>query len=275
MKKIGIVIFCMLSLFALGLAGSATAYNATYTHTNYLSSTIPTIDGTYAQGDEYLASGTQTFGANGIFRDEWVMTPTTANLLIETADGTDDAGDQWVICFDSTEAGGATQPDGGAAPKVNDFKVVVTGHGASATVQWFKGTGTAWAAATAPSAAIANIAQSLAAYTPKIGTPHYVLEMQIDKTDTTAFGMVIMGYNWAQYVSYYDAHAGGYGLQSWPPAPASPDVPDGWGYIVYEFGANPTPDVPEGIGLVVMLAVSSVAAAGAVLLRKRTKIANL
>ena len=108
MKKIGIAVFCVLSLFALGLAGSATAYNATYTHTNYLSSTIPTIDGTYAQGDEWLASGTQTFGANGIFRDEWVMTPTTANLLIETADGTNDAGDQWIICFDSTEAGGAT-----------------------------------------------------------------------------------------------------------------------------------------------------------------------
>jgi hypothetical protein len=263
MKKIGIATFCMLSLFALSLIGFAGAYNATYTHTNYLSSTTPTIDGTYDQGADWLESGTQTFGTNGIFRDEWVMTPTTANLLIETTDGTNDAGDHWVVCFDSTDAGGATEPDGGAAPQTNDFKVVVTGHDASATVQWFRGTGTAWAAAATPSAAIVKMAQSLAPYTPKIGTPHYVLEMSIDKTDTTAFGIVIMGYNWAQYVSYYDAHAGGNGLQSWPPASAtpagSPDVPNSWGYIVYAFAANGTPDLPEGLTIGVMLALSSAA----------------
>jgi hypothetical protein len=111
-------------------------------------------------------------------------------------------------------------------------------------------------------------------YTPKIGTQHYVLELTIDKSDTS-LGSVPMGYTWAQFVSYFDAHAGGNGLQQWPPAPASANVPDSWGYITYESAANPTPDLPEGIGLVVMLGVSSVAAVGAVLLRKRTKIANL
>jgi len=274
MKKISIAVFCMLSLFALGLVGSATAYNATYTHTNYLSSTIPTIDVTYAQGDEWLASGTQTFGANGIFRDQWTMSPNLACLLIETADGTDDAGDQWVICYDSTESGTTTEPDGGPNPTTFDYKLVVTGHGASATVQWFRGTGTGWS--TTPIAATGGLTavQALRPYTPKIGTQHYVLELTIDKSDTS-LGSVPMGYTWAQFVSYYDAHAGGYGLQQWPPAPASANVPDGWGYITYESAPNPTPDVPEGIGFVVMLGVSSVAAVGAVLLRKRTKIANL
>jgi hypothetical protein len=67
-----------------------------------------------------------------------------------------------------------------------------------------------------------------------------------------------MGYTWAQYVGYYDAHAGGAGLQQWPPAPASVSVPDGWGYITYDMGANPTPTtptIPEGltIGTVVLM----------------------
>lgn len=275
MKKIGIAIFCVISLFVLSLAGNAIAYNAAFTHILYQSDAAPTVDGTYAPGAEWLASGTQTFGTNGIFRDMWTMSPNLACLLIETADNTNDAGDYWVVCYDSTESGGATEPDGGTAPKTNDYKLVVTGHGASATVQWFKGTGTAWSTtpATGVSAGLLTQAQSLSV-TPKIGTPHYVLELYIDKSDTS-LGTVPMGYTWANYIAYYDAHAGGYGLQQWPPAPASANVPDGWGFITYESAPNPTPDVPEGISIVAMLTVSSVAMVGAVLLRKRQKMANL
>lgn len=276
MKKISIAVFCVLSLFALSLVGNARAYNSAYTHILYAASNPPTIDGTYAQGDEWLASGTQTFGTNGIFRDQWTMSPNLACLLIETADGTNDAGDQWVICYDSTESGGATEPDGGPKPTTFDYKLVITGHGAAATVQWYKGNGASWVTTSAVGGL--TQAQTLSPYTPKIGTPHYVLELYIDKADTS-LGSVPMGYNWAQFVSYYDAHDGGYGLQQWPPAsatpPGSPDVPDSWGYITYDMAANPTPDVPEGIGFVVMLAISSVAAAGAALLRKRQRIANL
>jgi hypothetical protein len=274
MKKLGIFIFCVLALFVLAFVGSAgAAGNAAFTHTNYLSSTEPTIDGTYAPGAEWLESGTQYFGTNGIFRDEWTMgTPVKANLLIETTDNTNDAGDYWVVCWDSTADGGATEPNGGAHPQTDDYKLVITGHDAP-TVQWYKGTGTAWATVASPAAAVFTQAQSLSV-TPKIGTPHYVLEFFIDKTDTS-LGTVIMGYNWDQYTAYYDAHAGGNGLQSWPPANATPpgsaDVPDSWGYIPYAFNANPTPDVPENIGIAVMLAVSSVAVAGVVLLRKLQK----
>ena len=78
-----------------------------------------------------------------------------------------------------------------------------------------------------------------------------------------------MGYTWAQYVAYYDAHDGGNGLQQWPPTPASANVPDGWGYITYAQEPNPIPNIPEGIGIVVVLSVSSVAIAGGLLLRKR------
>jgi hypothetical protein len=130
-----------------------------------------------------------------------LWTQTFFCLLIETADGTNDAGDHWVICWDSTESGGTTEPDGGPSPKTNDYKLVVTGHGASATVQWFKGTGTGWSTTpVTPAEGVLLQAQSLAPYTPKIGTPHYVLEMAIAKLDDS-LGTPLMGYTWATYIA--------------------------------------------------------------------------
>ena len=110
----------------------------------HIPTSVPTIDGQYAADADWIESGSQAFGANGNFRDEWTMTPNYVALMVETADATNNAGDYWVICYDSTAAGGATEPNGGAAPQTDDYKVVVTGHGASATVQWYRGTGTGW-----------------------------------------------------------------------------------------------------------------------------------
>ncbi len=249
----GIIFLCGL----INLAAIATAYNAAFTHTLYQTDSPPTIDGTYTTA-EWAASGPQRFGTTGVFRDMWTMSPNLACLLIETADTTNDAGDYWVICYDSTAAGGATEPNGGPAPQTDDYKLVITGHDASATVQWFKGTGTAWSTtpATGVSAGLLTQKQSLSA-TPAWVTPHYVLELYIDKSDTS-LGTVPMGYTWAQFVGYYDAHAGGAGLQQWPPTPASVNVPNGWGYITYESNAAPSPSfptIPEGltIGTVVLM----------------------
>jgi len=272
MKKTGIAVFCVLSLLVLSLVGSAVAYNAAFEHTLYQGDAAPTVDGTYSPNGEWDPSGTQTFGTNGIFRDYWVMDPNLLCLLIETADTTDDAGDYWVICWDSTEAGGGEPPDGGSQPKTNDYKLVVTGHGASATVKWYKGTGTGWSTTpVTPTEGVLVQAQTFSV-TPKIGVPHAVLEMAIAKLDDS-LGTPLMGYTWATYIAYYDASTAT--LQSWPPAPASADVPDSWGYIPYEMGANPTPDIPEAISIVVMLAVSSVAVSGMVLLRKRQRMTKL
>ncbi len=258
MKKTAITVFCVLSLFIIAFAGSAVAYNPAFQHILYNGAAAPTVDGTYAVDSEWIESGTQTFGTDGIFRDYWVMDPNLLCLLIETGDTTNDAGDYWIICWDSTDEGGATEPDAGPAPKTNDYQLKVTGHGASATVQWFKGTGTAWSTTplTAPEG-LHQIAQSFSV-TPKIGTLHAVLEMAISKMDTT-FGAPLMGYNWATYIGYYDATTAT--LQSWPPTPASADVPDSWGYIYYDMGANPTPDIPESITITVMLALSTIAVA--------------
>lgn len=237
-----------------------------HTHTNYMSDDKPTADGTYIADEEWMSSATEYFGDNGMFNDEWCMpSGVWACLLIETADATDDAEDQWVICYDSTDEGATTEPNGGTAPQTNDYKLVITGHGAGATAEWYKGTGTDWALATTqPDSSVFEYGQSLTT-TPQLEAEHYALEICIEKQDTT-MGTTIMGYNWAQFVSYYDADTGE--TQQWPPE-ASSDVPDSWGYIVYEMAANPEPTIPEVTSLVAMLAVSSVAVAAAVLLRKR------
>jgi hypothetical protein len=275
MKKTGIVVFCLLLLFVLAFAGNVSAYNEDYVHVLYNSEYIPMIDGTYIVDDDWIASGKEEFGDGAAFHDQWIMDPNIYCLIVEVTDNTDDAGDKLTICFDGTFDGGATEPDGGPNPTEYDKKLEVTGHGGSATVQWFVGDGSGWVAATA-SDSLMDLAQSLTT-TPTIEPDHYVYEMIIDFHGDTSLGSPLVGYAWAQFVSYYDEDTGE--TQQWPPADAtpagSPDVPDSWGYIAYDMGANPEPTIPETTGFIVMLAVSSVAAAGAVLLHKRTKIAKL
>ncbi len=263
----------MLSILVIAISGTAVAYNAAFTETCYLMSNPPTIDGKYTSGTEWSETQATTFGANGLWRTGWTFSPSVyACFLIETADTTNDAGDYWAITFDGTAAGGTTEPNGGTAPQVDDFKLVVTGH-TSPTVQWYRGTGSAWTPVATPStwsAAIFSQAQSLSA-SPTNSTPHYIWEMFFDKTDT-AFGQTIVGYNWASYVAYYDAHAGGYGLQQWPPTPAADTNPNSWGYVPYVMEA-----IPETLNIGIFIALSSVAIiAGSVILSKRalTKIAK-
>ena len=271
MKKIGIAIFSVLAISVLAFAGTVTAPNYDMEHYLYQGEIEPTVDGTYSPNGEWDASGTQAFGTDGIFRDYWVMDPNLLCLLIETGDTTNDAGDYWVICWDSTYDGGGTEPDGGAAPQTNDNKLVVTGHGGSATVQWYQGTGTAWATHAGPAAGVLEQAQTFSV-TPKIGTAHAVLEMYMYKMDLLG-DVPLMGYTWGTYIGYYDATTET--LQAWPPTPATADVPDSWGFIPYESAPNPVPDIPEGITVGVMLLISTIAViVGMRFYRKQPKYEN-
>jgi hypothetical protein len=272
MKKTKIALICVLLLFVISLVGNAKAYNADYTHTLYQSDTVPTIDGTYVVDADWSYSGPEYFGDGAIFHDQWIMDPNLYCLLVEVTDNTTDAGDKLTICFDGTEAGGADEPDGGASPMQYDKKLEVTGHGGSATVQWFLGDGSGWVVTNDASSELLDIAQSLTS-TPKIEAEHYVFEMNFMKLDTS-LGSPLVPYQWAEFVSYYDEDTAT--TQQWPPADAtpagSPDVPDSWGYIPYAQEPNPNPDIPEGIGIIAIIALSSAAAAGTLLLRKRTKL---
>jgi hypothetical protein len=275
MKKPCMFAFSLLSLLLLSLVGIVAAYNDDYIHTMYQSSNDPpTIDGTYVVDDDWIASGKEEFGGGAAFHDQWLMSPNIYCCIVEVTDNTTDAGDKLTICFDGTEEGTTTPADGGATPTQYDKKLEVTGHG-GATVQWYIGNGSDWVAATA-SVELLDLAQSLTS-TPTIEPDHYVYEMILNFHEDTSLGSPLVGYEWGQFVSYYDEDTGE--TQQWPPADATPagssDVPDSWGYIPYTQEPNPTPTIPEGTGFVVMLTISSVAATGALLLRKRKKLSNL
>lgn len=257
MKKIVAILFCIFTFSTLALAGNAAAVNPAFTQTDYMGSTMPTLDGQYTSPTEYSAGASLGFGTSGVFRDIWVSSGSVyENFILETMDTTNDPTDSYTICYDSTA-------DGGSAPKTNDYKIVITGHGASATVAWYKGTGTAWATAATPAAAIFDFKESLAT-SPTSSTPHYMVEAKVDKQDITAFGSVIIDMTFAMRIAYYDASTGT--TQAWPPAPATADNPDGWGNVPYSMEA-----VPESLTLGLVLALSSVAIVAGVVLIKKPK----
>jgi hypothetical protein len=279
MKKTKIIIFCLLSLLILTIAGNAAGYNGSFTHTDYSSSASPTLDGQYTDSTEWSASGSKTFGLNGLFRDEWVSgTPTYEYLLIETSDNTSDSGDYWEICYDSSNASiSQTPPNNGTAPEWDDTRIVITGHGGSQTLTWYQGNGVAWVVnSSQPASSVFSFSESLATWGSVSSSPHYILELRINKQDTS-MGTNILGYNFAIRVAYNDARPGGNGLQAWPPSPASANNPNSWGYVTYSSSANSTPDpTPESLSIVAVLSLSSVAViAGVVLLHKRQKITRI
>jgi hypothetical protein len=264
MKKSIIATLCLLLMLAIALAGKAAAYNASYTHTDYSGTTAPTIDGQYTTSTEYSAAASIGFGTDAVYRAFWVtVTNVQEFMIVETMDTTNDAGDYYVICYDSAA-------DGGTTPNTDDFKIVITGHGTSATQQWFRGTGTGWSSVTPPATAVFNFKESLAT-SPTSTTPHYMVEMTVDKQETATFGISIIGINYAMRVSYNDTHTGTGTVQAWPPSPATDDIPDGWGYMPADLSGS----VPESFSIIIIVALSSIAiVAGSVLLRKHTKIAK-
>jgi hypothetical protein len=264
-------VFALCSL--LSLLAVARAYNASYTHVMYQSSNDPpTIDGTYIVDNDWIASGKEEFGDGAAFHDQWIMDPNMYCLIVEVTDNTTDTGDKLTLCFDSTETGTTTEPDGGPNPTEFDYKLEVTGHGGSETIQWYKGTGSGWTTVDTASAELLDLAQDLVS-TPTIAAEHYVFEMNFMKLDESLGGPLV-GYTWAEFVSYYDEDTGE--TQQWPPADAtpagSPDVPDSWGYITYVEEPNSPPTIPEPLTVAAVVFLSTVAVAVSFyFLRKRPK----
>ncbi|TRO47600.1 hypothetical protein E2P60_02800 [Candidatus Bathyarchaeota archaeon] len=260
MRKTCMFAFSLLSLLLLSLVGIAAAYNENYIHVLYQSSNSPpTIDGTYIVDDDWIASGKEEFGDGAAFHDQWLMSPNIYCCIVEVTDNTTDAGDKLTICFDGTAAGGSNPPDGGPNPTQYDKKLEVTGHPGSQTIQWYIGNGSDWVTATA-SGDLLELAQSLTT-TPTIEPDHYVYEMILNFHDDTSLGSPLVGYEWAQFVSYYDEDTGE--TQQWPPADAtpagSPDVPENWGGITYASNANPTVTIPEPLTIGAIVLLSSAA----------------
>jgi hypothetical protein len=261
-KKMALLTLTLLSVCLLTFAGTVNAVKEGYSHTCYSQTTAIVVDGKWTTDAEWTDALSTSFGTDASFRTKWLlqMDPEFAvfqSILVESADGTNDAGDYLEICFD----GSADMIyDGGTAPQENDWKLRIDGHG---TPAWYKGTGTGWATSASTAPDTVKINSTLTA-SPTRASPHYVYEIYFSKQ---AVGIPAQ---FAMRVAVNDAHDGGSGLQAWPPTSAN--IPNEWGDIPYS--SDP---IPEGLSVVVVIALSSVAViAGSVLLRKRsiTKLAS-
>jgi hypothetical protein len=261
LKKLICSVICIVALVLFSIAGNATAYMTGYSHTCYAVQNAVTIDGKWTASTEWTDGLATSFGTTASFRDKWQMdsgastTTVYEYILIETTDNTNDASDYYQICFDGSA-------DGGTAPQTDDFRVDITGHGSTATMTWYKGTGSGWSTITAPSTAVFQYAEALDT-SPTTSTSHYMLEIKMEKTSTTLGGSQIVSATFCMRVAVNDASAGASALQSWPPG--NRDVPNDYGNIPYDSNA-----LPESLSVGLVLALSAVAViGGAVLLRKK------
>jgi len=259
MKKIIVITFCILmlcSLLVLITAGTTMAYDSDYTRTDWPTQVTPTIDGVWTSPDEWTDGEETMIGDNVAFRSTWTfvsMEPfiITTNFVIEILnDDTNDTGDYWQMCVDSTL-------DGGTAPQSGDFKIEVVGHG---DVVVYEGDGSGWVEVT-PSEGAVTFAESISD-SPTSSTPHWIAEFTFNKGGP----IPNMGEYWAFRLAVYDESNSGAGVQAWPP-PSDPDVPDGYGYQSYS--SDP---IPEALTIGIMMLLSSVSVlVGYHYLRKRPR----
>jgi hypothetical protein len=248
-KTIPIAISILLICGVLLLnAGIAQAGNEAYSITENYQATAVTVDGTWGASEwlpddawiEYMSGTTTKFG----YKMDTNTGPYLMSWAIETTDTTNDAGDIWQICIDGTN-------DGGTTPKTDDNKIEITGH---TTLKVYKGTGTGWEEMTG----------ATVEWKDSMATGHWVLELQADKATLGDWGGSAPPQGLR--VAMYDAST-----QTWVQwAPASTaDNPDSWGMIA-TFGT-----LPEGLSFGIVALLSTAVIAGAFVLSKRAKSANL
>ena len=259
MKKtfVAFWIFVLCSLCLLINTATTNAAYAGYTHTTYFLANPVTLDGqwTGTGNTEWADTLSTSFGntsTQSIFRSKWSLDPTISQyILVEfLSDITNDPGDYWQFCFDGDMSGGT-------APQSGDIRIDIAGH---TTLTAYGGSGTGWTSTASP--ASFTWSNKLTA-TPTSSTPHWVLEVIIDKQ---VFGI---GPEYWLRIAAYDSSNAAAGVQAWPPT--SRDVPNDWGDIPYDM--NP---IPENLAFGVVMLLSSVAVlAGSFFLRKKriTKLA--
>jgi hypothetical protein len=251
-KKGVIIAIILMAALVLPTIGIVSA-ESTISNMAYPIQTTKTWDGKWTTATEWVDAMPSNFGSNAAFRQGYEFTMVgdayqiLEDIIIETWDNTNDAGDYYQIGVDTAF------PSTDTTPKATQYMINVTGHGSSAVLTWFKGDGTNWVTTAAPTTFKWN---ETSATSPTTAAAHYALEFQFDKTTLTQPEIGL-------YIAYYDAHAGGYGLQAWPSA-TTKNAAAGWGDIPYDM--NP---IPEGFNVGILLALTSVAViAGAVLIRK-------
>ena len=163
-------------------------------------------------------------------------------ILIDSIDTTDDAGDIWQICI-GEEAGGD-------APQADQHLIEIVGH---ETLTVYEGDGADWVEMVDEDAV--TWADSLTSDNPApFDYEHWCVEIIVDKAsigggDATWNAAPPIGFRVAMYDETEDT------WKAWPPE-SERDVPEGWGLIT---GGNPS--IPESLSIGVVALLSSVAVA--------------
>ncbi|MCW4008998.1 MAG: PQQ-binding-like beta-propeller repeat protein [Candidatus Bathyarchaeota archaeon] len=228
MKKRYLGAICIALLFFAYALLFVNAPEPGYSHTTYIQQFSVTFDGKWTTDAEWTDAEQTAISANAVFRSKYDFggypSAIYESFIIEfLSDNTNDVSDYWQICLDGGEEG----PTGGSAPQTDDMRIDIVGH---TTVNIFRGDGSNWVEATAPSTL--SYGNSITA-TPISGTPHWVLEITLDKM---TWGL---GPEFAARIAAYDPELG---LQAWPPTSA--DVPDQWGAVPYSMDAKDITETP-------------------------------
>ena len=247
-----ILMLCCLLLVNTGIIqASAPGYEVAEAY----NTTPVTLDGNWATGEwedswiEWL-----NYSANGerfCYKASQALSY-APEILIDSADTTDDVGDIWQICFD----GGV---DGTTAPEASDNKIEITGHN---TLKVYVGNGTDWVEMDSSSVTYAN---NLTIHSAPLDFEHWCVEIIVNKAALNAWGAnpPPIGFR----VAMYDATNATW--LAWPPA-SDPNIPNSWGQIS---GGNPT--IPESLSFIAVVLLSSIAVAVTFyFLRKRPKTKN-
>jgi len=244
-----ILILCCLLLLNMGMVqASEPGYEISEAY-----ETVPvTIDGNWAHGEwedswiEYMDAST----AHERFCYKADAAHDAPEILIDSADTTNDTGDIWQICI-------GVPVDTGGVPQSGQNKIEIVGH---KTLTVYEGNGTGWQAIATSSVTWAN---NMTISDVPFNYTHWCVEMIIDKTSigTAAWnGAPPIGLRVAFYDETEDLWV------AWPPQ-SDPDIPGGWGLITG--GAS---NIPESLSFGVVVVTSSVAVAVSFYcLRKRPK----
>jgi hypothetical protein len=244
MKKGALITLSALALCALAFTGTADGFKVGHIHVTYEYKLPVTLDGKWTTDNEWSNLPASFFGSS-VFRDRFRLTSSLEveqHVLIECLnDSTNDADDYVEMCFDCSQ-------NGGSAPQTDDCKVNVMGHGANATVNWYKGTGNGWTPIVAFSNSSFEYASQLAS-SVNGNASHWIYEISLDRVAFALTAYLEIGLR----VASYDANNTAFGVQAWPPT--SPDVPNDWGDSPISF-ATPE-DVPESLSLGVIVSLTS------------------
>jgi hypothetical protein len=259
MRRTLLVALCVVFLCALPLeAALVNASRAGYTFTFWLATNDVTIDGKWTTATEWTDAETPPLiPSSFVWREKWTMPANIfQNLLFEFfADGTNDTGDYFQICFDPAA-------NGGSAPQTDDFLFNITGN-SKLTV--YRGTGSAWSTTpyTSYTSTTLKFAEMLT-NTQLNQTPHWVYEFLLDRSgDWDVSGA---GYAPGIRVAAYDANNAAAGVQSWPPNSLATN-PSDWGIESGQYASMPEFPIATALGAIMLL--SSVATVAGFFVRKR------